>query len=81
MRFVAGFIVALAAVAASQAQNSEARRNRALNAAGDIEFFEKEVRPLLAKHCFMCHSGKADEIRGGLRLDSRAAVLRGGETV
>ena len=80
MRFAAGFVVALAAVAASQAQNSEARRDRALNAAGDIEFFEKEVRPLLAKHCFMCHSGKADEIRGGLRLDSRAAVVRGGET-
>jgi hypothetical protein len=40
-------------------------------------FFEKKVRPVLAMHCFKCHDGKTK--RGNLRLDSRAAVLAGGD--
>jgi mono/diheme cytochrome c family protein len=42
-----------------------------------IEFFEKKVRPLFAEHCVSCHGpGKQ---RGSLRLDSRAAILKGGD--
>ncbi len=41
-------------------------------------FFEKEVRPVLADNCFKCH-GEAKQ-KGGLRLDSRAAMVEGGET-
>jgi hypothetical protein len=44
----------------------------------DVEFFEKQVRPLLAEHCHQCHG--PDEQKGGLRLDSRRAVLAGGDT-
>ena len=44
----------------------------------DREFFEKRVRPLLVERCFECHSAKKQ--RGGLRLDSRVAVLKGGDT-
>ena len=40
-------------------------------------FFEKKIRPLLVQHCFECHSEDAEE--SGLRLDSLAAILRGGE--
>jgi Protein of unknown function (DUF1549)/Planctomycete cytochrome C len=44
-----------------------------------IEFFEKKVRPILVSHCFECHStGKKRS--GGLLLDSRAAMLKGGDT-
>jgi cytochrome c553 len=39
------------------------------------EFFEKRVRPVLSTRCFGCH-GTAKQ--GGLRLDSRAAMLAGG---
>jgi cytochrome c553 len=46
--------------------------------AADIDFFEKKVRPVLVEHCASCH-GKT-KARGGLRLDSRAAVLKGGES-
>jgi len=42
-----------------------------------VEFFEKRVRPLLAARCIECHGPKKQE--SGLRLDSRAAVLRGGD--
>lgn len=46
--------------------------------AAAVEFFEQRVRPLLAGHCHDCHGPKKQE--GGLRLDSRAAVLRGGDS-
>ncbi len=46
---------------------------------GDLEFFEKRVRPVLVDNCYECHStGK--KARGGLLLDSREATLRGGDT-
>src|SRR6516165_2069188 len=41
-----------------------------------LEFFEKNVRPILATRCQGCH-GPAKQ-KGGLRLDARAAVLAGG---
>jgi hypothetical protein len=40
-----------------------------------IEFFEKEVRPVLAEHCYTCHGEKLAQ--SGLRVDSLAALLRG----
>ncbi|MFO0881617.1 MAG: PSD1 and planctomycete cytochrome C domain-containing protein [Gemmataceae bacterium] len=46
----------------------------------DQLFFEKSVRPLLHKHCLNCHSREAKKSRGGLLLDSRAAVLAGGDS-
>ena len=46
--------------------------------AGADEFFEKKVRPLLATHCFGCHGPEKQE--SGLRLDSREAILHGGDT-
>src|SRR5437868_13530845 len=39
-------------------------------------FFEVKVRPVLAENCFGCHGEKLQ--KGGLRLDSRASILRGG---
>jgi hypothetical protein len=39
------------------------------------EFFEKRVRPLLATHCYDCHT---DQPKGGLRVDGRDALLKGG---
>jgi len=42
-----------------------------------LKYFETNVRPILAESCFKCH-GPA-KLKGGLRLDSREAALRGGE--
>jgi hypothetical protein len=41
-------------------------------------FFEEQVRPALAERCFKCHGEKKQE--SGLRLDSRAALLAGGDS-
>ena len=43
-----------------------------------VEFFEKRIRPLLADHCYDCHSTKGKQ-SGGLRLDDREALLKGGK--
>jgi mono/diheme cytochrome c family protein len=42
-----------------------------------IEFFEGKVRPLLVDKCISCHG--SEKQRGGLRLDSRTALLKGGD--
>ncbi|MEZ6089796.1 MAG: DUF1549 domain-containing protein [Pirellulaceae bacterium] len=41
-------------------------------------FFENQVRPLLVDHCYECHSSDQKQ-EAGLRLDSRAAILQGGD--
>jgi mono/diheme cytochrome c family protein len=46
--------------------------------AAELEFFEKEVRPLFVANCGECHG--ADEQWAGLRLDSRASLLGGGDS-
>jgi hypothetical protein len=42
-----------------------------------VAFYEKQVLPILKASCLKCHSGK--KARGGLHLDSRAGLLRGGD--
>ena len=42
------------------------------------KFFEQSVRPLLAENCYSCHGDKKQ--KGGLRLDSLQAILKGGES-
>jgi mono/diheme cytochrome c family protein len=46
----------------------------------DLQFFETRIRPVLADHCYKCHSREADKIRGGLMLDTREGMLHGGDT-
>ncbi|MEO6437015.1 MAG: DUF1549 domain-containing protein, partial [Tepidisphaeraceae bacterium] len=45
-----------------------------------LEFFESKIRPVLADQCFKCHSAGAEKLKGGLRLDTREGVFRGGES-
>ena len=49
-------------------------------AAGEFDFFEKEIRPLLHKHCYKCHSTEAEKLKGGLLLDSRQGWESGGDS-
>ncbi len=43
-----------------------------------VVFFESKIRPLLSGNCFKCHGAKKQ--KAGLRLDSRARILKGGES-
>jgi hypothetical protein len=50
----------------------------ALAAPDDAELFEKKIRPALVASCLPCHG--PDKAKAGLRLDSRGALLRGGDS-
>ncbi len=45
-----------------------------------LDFFESKIRPLLADNCYKCHSATAEKLKGGLLLDTRDGLLKGGET-
>ncbi|MDP1587077.1 MAG: DUF1549 domain-containing protein, partial [Prosthecobacter sp.] len=44
-----------------------------------IAFFEKTIRPILINRCYECHSVESGKSKGGLQLDSREALLKGGD--
>ncbi len=44
------------------------------------EFFEAKIRPVLVEKCYECHSAGAKAVKGGLRLDTRAGLLTGGDS-
>jgi hypothetical protein len=48
--------------------------------AAGTEFFEKHIRPVLVERCYKCHSAKAEKLKGGLRLDTRDDLLKGGDS-
>ncbi|MFM7057544.1 MAG: PSD1 and planctomycete cytochrome C domain-containing protein [Planctomycetota bacterium] len=45
-----------------------------------LAFFEAKIRPILVKHCYACHSSGAKIVQGGLRVDSRQGLIRGGDS-
>lgn len=48
--------------------------------ADEVEFFETKIRPIFAENCYQCHSAKAEKVKGGLRLDTTEALLKGGKS-
>src|ERR1043166_2536502 len=44
-----------------------------------IQFFENKIPPVLANTCYKCHSQQAEKVKGGLLLDTKEGVLKGGE--
>jgi hypothetical protein len=45
-----------------------------------LEFFENKIRPILVDNCYLCHSQQSAKIKGGLLLDTRQGLLKGGDT-
>src|SRR5687768_12842008 len=50
----------------------------ALNASDAAQHFSERVQPLLESRCISCHG--PDKIKGGLRMDSREALVKGGDS-
>ncbi|MFM8223145.1 MAG: c-type cytochrome domain-containing protein, partial [Planctomycetaceae bacterium] len=42
--------------------------------------FRKQVQPILAEHCTLCHGADVNERRGGLRLDLKETAFEGGDS-
>lgn len=67
--FVASLILAAGAADLLRGAESE-----------NLEFFEKKIRPILVEKCYACHAAGSKSLKGGLRVDSRDALLRGGDS-
>ncbi len=44
------------------------------------QFFESKVRPVLSSKCYKCHAVEQGKSKGGLTLDTREGLFKGGET-
>ncbi len=44
------------------------------------DFFEKHIRPVLVESCYECHSARSEKLRGGLMLDTKDGLLKGGDS-
>ena len=42
--------------------------------------FQRQVQPILAEHCTVCHGVDATDRKSELRLDLRSDALKGGES-
>ena len=42
------------------------------------DFFEKQVRPIFAQHCYACHSSASNPVMGEFQIDTEAAFRKGG---
>jgi hypothetical protein len=45
-----------------------------------LNFFETKVRPTFVNNCYKCHSHEATKLKGGLSLEFRETMLKGGDT-
>jgi Protein of unknown function (DUF1553)/Protein of unknown function (DUF1549)/Planctomycete cytochrome C len=43
-----------------------------------LAFFEKNIRPVLVRECYTCHATNSEKVQGGLKLDTREAMRKGG---
>jgi hypothetical protein len=50
------------------------------DSAQQVAFFETKIRPVLVEKCYQCHSADAEKIKGGLVLDTREGIRRGGDS-
>ena len=72
--------IAAACLAATVAASAVPAKAKKLTRA-ERTFFEKNIRPVLVDKCYKCHSTKEDaKIKAGLALDTREALLKGGDT-
>ena len=68
----------LAATCVLLAAGSAARAEKP--SAEQLAFFESKIRPVLSARCYTCHSEAAKKSKGGLTLDRRESMLKGGDT-
>lgn len=47
--------------------------------AAQLQFFESKIRPVLVNNCYRCHSSQAPKLKGGLSVEFRESLLKGGD--
>ena len=76
MNIKSSIVVLLSFFICNELQGQNTNR---LDQAG-VDFFETKIRPVLVDHCYKCHSADSKIIKGGLRVDSRQALIKGGDS-
>ena len=80
VRDFSGFSSALSAVAFVALACAQGVVPSALVAADDSDkLFKDSIRPLFERKCFDCHSSKAEEVKGNLKLETLESILKGGD--
>ena len=77
---LASLVVWILAAEAAEKTPNNSRSPQVEPTDGEVDFFEQTIRPILAERCYGCHSNRAKEVRGGLMLDSRQDLRRGGDS-
>ena len=54
--------------------------SKGLSQQNGLQFFEKNIRPVLTTQCYSCHSSTSKNSKGGLSLDTRQGILNGGDS-
>lgn len=54
--------------------------NRKPPAEQKFDFFNRKIHPVLKQHCYKCHSATSKDVQGGLFLDTRDGLRKGGES-
>ncbi len=76
---VCGLVCGASALEAAEMPATHPSAAKPISAA-DLAFFESKIRPVLIDNCYKCHSKQADKVRGGFLIDTREAILHGGNT-
>jgi len=76
LAYTSGFLVIAILVCAIASADEHATKNTANNKG--VEFFEKQIAPILKRRCYECHSHESGKAKGGLVLDSRRGWEKGG---
>jgi dienelactone hydrolase/cytochrome c553 len=65
---------------ATQPKTAEAAARPNHAQAANLAHFEKKIRPVLVAQCYSCHAADSKEIKGGLVLDTRDGIRKGGDS-
>jgi len=66
--------------ATSKPKPAEAASSSNPTQAANLMHFEKKIRPVLVAQCYECHAADSEKIKGGLALDTRAGIRKGGDS-
>lgn len=76
---IAGVVGLFLAISSLTAHAQEIAEPAELTA-DQTKFFETKIRPVLIRECYGCHSSQSGQAKGGLKLDTRHAMLVGGDS-
>ena len=80
-RLLAAFVLVTAVMSASywMVPRTASAEDKTTFTPEQVAFYEKEVLPLLQRHCFKCHGGEA-KLKGSLNLTTRKGIVEGGDS-